>query len=372
MAIYIDGEANSLYALQQYQGDETVRLKFKKAFRELKENFFDKGLPVRFRHTKLTYGAKQGRISESYELSTVQNTDQGSKVIRYAESAVSKGNGFIEYRPSTLDWTSRDLIFDKESNIEKALFIWLYICREGKSEDIILIDEHKQAKTDVESIEKSAAMYYFLFNKQSPLRLNEDRLNQTCFSWGIPRANLITTEQKVLKMKVAIEHAEEVKDETRNFAAFEKAMNEGFSAIMEARSAYQIAMDHKKIKYFEQKGAYCYIDDQGNDAGILLKIPTVKSTAKLEYLCERLAEDKNLLTQLKDCIDDVESATAQRKPVVIPDVVDRAYLDSLLVGKGGFNQMQKMLTSLGSSWKGKNKEEIHEELINYYVTNKKG
>ncbi len=369
MPIYIDNEQCNLLSLQSYTGTEIVRLKFQKAYKHLKENFWDQNLPVRFRHSKMRYGDKRGRIGESYEFSTIEETEQGTKVIRYADNAVPKQGGGFTYRPPNLDWETRDMTFAPGSNIEKCLFIYLYVCREGKSEDIKLLDEENEAMIERVSYEKASGMFYFLFNSDSPLLKDEAKLSKICYAWGIHGAGFLGMNKKIIALKTAIEVAEKNKDKSRGYAAFDEAVR-GFSRTMECRALVQRAHDFHKIKY-NDKGYFAYMQGK-EEVATLCKVPPVQNMRKIEFLADYLEKNPEKFDELSDSIGEEGMArTNERKPLNLPEEITREYLENLSNGPNGFNELKKMLTDIKSSWKGKKKEEVLSELITYYILEKK-
>lgn len=370
MALFIGNERCDLYTIQNYQGDEIVRLKFKDAWLYLKEEFWDCGLKVRFRHTRMKYGEKRGIVGESFEFSAIESTTQGEKVIRYADSAVPQANGKIDYRPINLPWESRDMIFERNGNIEKCLFIYLYICKEGQSVDIKLLDEQKEARLESQKNERASAMWFYLYNKTSPLLADKEKLIQVCNVWGIPGAFRMSVEQMQNKLKTAIEVAEnpKTKDKTRGYDAFEQAMTEGFSKLMEARSLVQRAFDTKKIAFNEQKKYFAYIDESGKETETLCKVPAVEGLRKREYLCDFVEKNTEAFEMLKSCLTD--EPVKEYKKAEVPENITREYLEELAKEGKGFNIMKRMMTDNGLSWRNKTKEQILSALIEYFVLNK--
>ena len=368
--IIIDGVQYGLDSILNSQQSDVVMQKIKDAFDYLDRKFWKKHLPVRFRHNAITYSDKRARAQESYELSAIDVNERTQKVVRYCQSIVPKQNAAPEYRPVSLIWRTRDMIFDEKSNKELCIFIWLYICKENTSVNVKILDEEKEADESFAIHAKSAAMHFFLYDEEmSPLLQSDEKLNAICNAWGVTSTARLTMKQKVEKLRTAIEFAEAKRDKTRDFDAFKQAMK-SFSPLLEARALLNRAIDYKKIKYNKERDYYYYVNEEGKETAVLMKVPPTEILRKEDYTANKLSGNDDKLQELREAVGEEGEKTTRRPPVELPATVTKEYLDELLNSTKGMPIMKKMLTDLGISYFGKKKQVIYQELVNYYTAQK--
>jgi hypothetical protein len=330
--LFIDNERIKLEDIRTYKGKDSVINHLKENLEELETRFFDRAGFIRFRWKKSLVkvntrsGLKEGPKFISIRMAESVRTDGGDVMVTYAETSKMVGME-VKYKPSYLGFR-KTLILGKNKK-ELALYLYAVSGIIKAASKVVIDDPEKENEVLAKKRAENSALEYYIYNEDSPLSQDEDRLRSMALSWAVADSDTIALPTLKNKLYEAVSGAKEIEYQQKAF----------IEAVKEESPFYDILALINKV---ESMKILKYSDFEWNltsptgERRMMLKVPPQNSGRAKFQLAYELLGNSNKYQSLKAAYDPdyVFKKGEELKIRVSEDELERMkWIDILKLGK---------------------------------------
>ena len=262
-------------------------------------------------------GFKEGKKMVGILLNHTINTPQGTKNVRWCESAQVGQGGVMKYSPPRNKFKKVQIFtYDR---VEELLWLITFspkIRLEMDDGEIF----NPNAPITVENIgldqrrisvdrKRKGTLNAYINSDLSPL--SEEMLRTLAAAWGVTKATdtSVAIEQIRNQFEDKVMMAENKRDPRYNIDAFMEAVKEN-NQFIQTQVMINRALDHKLIEWDVRGLRWIYIDDANHDITEICRVPVSERSRKRDYLADYLIRNRKEFIRLTE---QVEYAGAQKQ-----------------------------------------------------------
>jgi len=329
MAIYINDKQVSLKEIKDYKGNDKVMNILRRNLLYIETRMrrangdFTQSISLIWTAGKRKFnkksGLKEGKKFVGILLTHTVNTPQGTKVVRWCETAVPQANGVIKYQPIRRKF-KKVRVYGWD-DIEELLWLISFspsVRLEMDDGEVF----NKNAPISVQDIgleqrriagqrKRRGELNAYIHSDLSPLADSEDTIRTLAAAWGVTTALDESTpiEQVKNQFEDKVMIAEGKRDPRYNIAAFMQAINEN-NQFIDMQVMITRALSLKVIDWDVRTLRWLYIDDANKGIDEICRVPVSEKYAKRDYLADYLIRNPKERTKFNDA---VEYASGQRE-----------------------------------------------------------
>ncbi len=338
--LFIDNERIKLEDIKSYKGKDNVMNHLKEKLEELETKFFSKQGFIRFRwkpsliRLNVKSGLKEGPKFISIKMAESLRGEEGDVMVVYAESSKMVKQE-IRYKPVILKFR-KALVLGKT---RKELALYLYavsgIIKSGVK--VIFEDFDKDNEVIATKRAENSALEYYIYNEDSPLAQDEERLRSMALSWAVTDSEAISLPTLKNKLYEAVSGAKEVELQQKAF----------IEAVKDESPFYDILALINKVealKILKYEDFEWSLVSQLGERRMMLKVPPQNSGRAKFQLAYELLGNSNKYDSLKAAYDPtyVFKEGEDRKITVTEDDLEKMkWVDLITLGKSFGISIQK-------------------------------
>jgi hypothetical protein len=372
----------------KYRGTDEILSKIARKWQELYDRYkYDE--PIFFIRPHMKSGFGEGSRGGSYLRSVVIQTNNGTKRLTWADTAIEIGKDTYNFLPRRFTHTPNEpIVLTLQKDIEQILWHCLYDGLKDRSftypvkdttgkphpkagktvPGIFILDPNDEASEFLKQGEKSAPMWYFIMSKTSPIANDRNKINLLASAWGVSKPEALSENIAKQLLVQAIEAAEAKNDKDYGYFAFTEAvsniMESGDTTNIEMLALISRAVDRGILKYMPSKLAWFLVGENGVEIKRLCQVSTVNDKKSKEVLVAHLLKNDDDITLIQGSVEAKPIKEKSAKKVYIPKNPTAEFFEKTMK----FNKMKNTCTIIGVQHYEKKKEDLIKILIDYFVT----
>ena len=353
--------------------------------------------PITFVRPHMKSGFGEGARGGSYMRQVLIRTANGTKTLTWCDQARKKAGGEVEFLPRRFKHEPETPLIGLtlEKDVEQILWHSLFdglIDRKytypskdtlgkphpkaGKTvPGLYILDPNDEAADFLRQGEKSAPMWFYVSNNDSPIASDRDALNFFGSVWGVVKPEALPLAILKQQLIQAIELAESKKDNEYGYDAFAKAvksyLTKDDTTDIEMVALVNRAVDRGILRYMPSKSAWILQTENGVEIRKLCNVTATHANKPMPVIVSHLLHNDEDLDYVQGSVDAKPIEEKIGKKVYIPEPLTLEHL-KLSSKEGGmeFKHMKTICSVCGIESFGKTKPVLADLIYDKLVVQK--